>query len=92
MERSLPAGLVCQNRKAGEGTELLDLPGGRCYLGVFSHDSGPEGPMYDELHRPQFHLTPGAHWMNDPNGQFCYKGEYHHFFQHSPGFVYHAPN
>ncbi len=37
-----------------------------------------------ELYRPQFHFTPRAHWMNDPNGMIYYKGTYHLFFQYYP--------
>ncbi|GAB3715572.1 glycoside hydrolase family 32 protein [Spirosoma flavus] len=38
-----------------------------------------------EQHRPQFHFSPKAHWMNDPNGMVYYKGTYHLFFQYFPG-------
>ena len=39
---------------------------------------------YLEKHRPQFHFSPPAHWMNDPNGMVYYKGEYHLFYQFYP--------
>jgi fructan beta-fructosidase len=38
----------------------------------------------EELHRPKFHFTPSAHWMNDPNGMVYYEGEYHLFYQYYP--------
>ena len=41
-------------------------------------------PNYRELYRPQFHFTPGEHWMNDPNGLVYYAGEYHMFYQWNP--------
>ncbi len=37
-----------------------------------------------DTHRPQFHFSPKAHWMNDPNGMVYLKGTYHLFFQHNP--------
>ena len=34
--------------------------------------------------QPQFHVTGGVGWINDPNGFSVYKGEYHLFFQYYP--------
>ncbi len=39
---------------------------------------------YQEMHRPQFHFTPEANWMNDPNGMFYYEGKHHLFYQYYP--------
>ena len=44
----------------------------------------PQPLAYDDLHRPQFHFSPAANWMNDPNGMVYYAGEYHLFFQYYP--------
>ncbi len=39
---------------------------------------------YHEKWRPQFHFSPKAHWMNDPNGMVYYGGTFHLFFQYYP--------
>ena len=39
---------------------------------------------YDEPYRNQFHFSPEANWMNDPNGMVYYEGEYHLFYQYHP--------
>jgi fructan beta-fructosidase len=39
---------------------------------------------YREQYRPQFHFSPPTNWMNDPNGMFYDKGEYHLFYQYYP--------
>jgi fructan beta-fructosidase len=44
-----------------------------------------QSPAYTEQYRPQFHFSPPAHWMNDPNGMFFLDGEYHLFYQYYPG-------
>jgi fructan beta-fructosidase len=36
-------------------------------------------------YRPQYHFSPRAHWMNDPNGMVFLNGKYHLFFQYNPG-------
>lgn len=44
----------------------------------------PEASYYTEKFRPQIHFTPEKNWMNDPNGLFYHKGEYHLFYQYNP--------
>lgn len=40
--------------------------------------------LYNELYRPQFHITPKQNWLNDPNGMVYYDNEYHVFYQYWP--------
>ena len=38
----------------------------------------------ERLYRPNFHFTPNANWMNDPNGMFYLNDKYHLYFQYYP--------
>ncbi len=38
----------------------------------------------EQLYRPNFHFTPKANWMNDPNGMFYLNGTYHLYYQYYP--------
>lgn len=51
---------------------------------VKSEQSSENAEYYTEKYRPQFHFSPEANWMNDPNGMFYYEGEYHLFYQYYP--------
>jgi fructan beta-fructosidase len=44
-----------------------------------------QAPLYHEAYRPQFHFSAAKDWINDPNGLLFYQGEYHLFFQRTPG-------
>ena len=39
-------------------------------------------------HRPAYHFTPPAAWMNDINGALFWKGRYHIFYQYNPDGAY----
>ncbi|MGO4912733.1 glycoside hydrolase family 32 protein [Leeuwenhoekiella sp. W20_SRS_FM14] len=39
---------------------------------------------YYENFRPQYHYSPEANWMNDPNGLVYHNGTYHLYFQYHP--------
>ncbi|WP_334073272.1 MULTISPECIES: GH32 C-terminal domain-containing protein [Paenibacillus] len=41
-------------------------------------------PLLSDRHRPQYHLSPPAHWMNEPHAPIYFEGKYHLFYQHNP--------
>ena len=46
--------------------------------------------LESDPHRPTYHFTPPANWMNDPNGIVEYDGSYHLFYQYNPAGPYHG--
>jgi fructan beta-fructosidase len=50
------------------------------FLNTFAQNQS----TYTEPYRPQFHFTPAAKWMNDPNGMVYLNGKYHLFYQYYP--------
>lgn len=48
-------------------------------------------PLLQDRHRPQYHVSPPAHWMNEPHAPIYFDGKYHLFYQHNPlgPFFYH---
>ncbi|MGV6936766.1 GH32 C-terminal domain-containing protein [Paenibacillus sp. CMM36] len=41
-------------------------------------------PLLLDRHRPQYHISPPAHWMNEPHAPIYFDGQYHLFYQHNP--------
>lgn len=67
----------------------IKLVVGIAALSVFSCSQKPgeetaAPEAYSEPFRPQFHFSPPANWMNDPNGMVYWDGEYHLFYQYYP--------
>src|SRR5436190_12315842 len=57
-----------------------------CFLFTYGKTNAQTSALPgDEVHRPQVHFSPKAHWINDPNGMVYNKGVYHLFFQYHPG-------
>jgi fructan beta-fructosidase len=59
--------------------------------GLFGQSDSLRLENYKERHRPQFHFSPVAHWMNDPNGLCWFEGEYHLFYQYYPAGIVWGP-
>jgi fructan beta-fructosidase len=57
-----------------------------CGSGSYNRPSNEKtgSDYYAEKYRPQFHFSPEANWMNDPNGLVFFDGEYHLFYQYYP--------
>jgi beta-fructofuranosidase len=41
--------------------------------------------LANDRNRPQYHIVPPAHFLNDPNGPLYWQGQYHTFYQYAPG-------
>lgn len=48
--------------------------------GTASSTTAPSAEAGGGAYRPSFHLTPGAHWMNDPQRPFLLGGVWHFYY------------
>ncbi len=65
--------------------EVLDsVPGGIVPQVKYDDIKLDRTPLLADRHRPQYHVSPPAHWMNEPHAPIYFDGHYHLFYQHNP--------
>ncbi|HEV2435278.1 MAG TPA: glycoside hydrolase family 32 protein, partial [Verrucomicrobiae bacterium] len=62
------------------------LTSGSTGLSSITQTNGITGAtnLYQETLRPQAHFSSKRGWLNDANGMFYYRGQYHLYYQHDP--------
>ncbi|WNS43614.1 GH32 C-terminal domain-containing protein [Paenibacillus sp. MMS20-IR301] len=70
---------------------LASAPGGIRPQVQYDEIKLDRAPLLQDRHRPQYHVSPPAHWMNEPHAPIYFNGQYHLFYQHNPlgPFFYH---
>ncbi|SFF03686.1 Sucrose-6-phosphate hydrolase SacC, GH32 family [Paenibacillus algorifonticola] len=65
--------------------EVLDLEHGGVHPQLQYDDIKLDRTLLlTDRHRPQYHVSPPAHWMNEPHAPIYFEGQYHLFYQHNP--------
>lgn len=78
-------GVLYLERYAGQELELRLEGGEERLLELLEvSDRTRDAALYQEPERPLAHFTPMRGFMNDPNGLFYHRGEYHYFAQLNP--------
>jgi beta-fructofuranosidase len=62
----------------GRAPDFTDRPATRAGFAAL------RGALADDHHRPRYHVSPPANWLNDPNGLIHHDGVYHLFYQYNP--------
>lgn len=59
-------------------------------LATVSDEACRRGALPHDPHRPVYHFTPPANWLNDPNGLIQWREQYHVFYQYNPHGPFHG--